>query len=171
MYCTANSSCSLLAIYPNSWSQFYSMKYSLLLASFVFINFIITPLPIVADDNTNLKILVPLKQGFPKYLQWQSLEIPITPNSSVSFSGFAIDVFQACIDKLSYKVNYTLIPYGDGITNPSYQGLVDNIASKVLLMINFHLNFQMINFQIITNYSWIECYKSMIYLIFYATYN
>ena len=139
MYYTIQSSCSFLATYPHCWSQYSSKKYALLLVATIFMTSIITPLPILAD-NTNLKILVPLKQGFPKYLQWQSLEIPITPNSSVSFSGFAIDVFQACIDKLSYKVNYTLIPYGDGITNPSYQGLVDNIASKVLLMINFHLN-------------------------------
>ena len=136
MYCTANSSCSLLAIYPNSWSQFYSMKYSLLLALVFFIIFIITPLPIVADDNTNLKILVPLKIGFQEYLQWQSSDKPITPNSSVSFSGFAIDVFQARINKLSYKVDYTLFAYGDGVTNPSYEDLVNKIVSQVL-----HLNF------------------------------
>ena len=116
------------------------MKYVLLLASVIFIITIITPLPIVADDNTNLKILVPLKLGFQEFLQWHSLEIPITPNSSVNFSGFAIDVFQACINKLSYKVNYTFLAYGDGVNNPSYQDLVDKIVSQVLLMINFYLN-------------------------------
>ena len=140
MYCTIQSSCSVLATNPNCWSQYSSMKYALLLAMTVFIISIITPLPIVADDNTNLKILVPLKLGFQEYLQWQSSEIPITPTSSVNFSGFAIDVFQACINKLSYKVNYTLLGYGDGVTNPSYQDLVDKLVSQVLLMINFHLN-------------------------------
>ena len=140
MYYTIQSSCSFLATYPHCWSQYSSKKYALLLVATIFMTSIITPLPILADDSTTLKILVPLKLGFKEYLEWQSSETLITPNSSVNFSGFAIDVFQACIEKLSYKVNYTLIPYGDGITNPSYQGLVDNIASKVLLMINFHLN-------------------------------
>ena len=140
MYCTIQSSCSVLATYPNCWSQSYSMKYALLLASVVFIISIITPLPIVADDNTNLKILVPLKLGFEEFVSWKSPDIPITSSSVINFSGFAIDVFQACIDKLSYKVNYTLIAYGGGVINPSYQGLVDKIVSQVLLMINFHLN-------------------------------
>ena len=85
-----------------------------------------------ATNSSNLKILVPLKLGFEEFVSWQSSEIPVTPNSVVNFSGFAINVFQECVEKLNYRINYTLIGYGDGLVDPTYNDLVQKLVSKVL---------------------------------------
>ena len=85
-----------------------------------------------ATNSTDLKILVPLKLGFQEFVSWIPSETPVTSNSVVNFSGFAINVFQECVEKLNYHLNYTLIGYGDGLVDPAYSDLVQKLVSKVL---------------------------------------
>ena len=93
----------------------------------------------LATDSTNFKILVPLKLGFKEFVSWTSSEIPITPNSVVHFSGFAIEVFQKCVEKLNDPISFTLIGYGDGLVDPAYNDLVQKLVSKVLISIYNYL--------------------------------
>ena len=95
----------------------------------------------LASESANLKILVPLKLGFEEFVSWKSSEIPVTPNSVVNFSGFAIEVFRKCVEKLGYSINYTLVPFGDGVSDPTYNDLVQKLVSKVIHFICFYLCF------------------------------
>ncbi|XP_074357270.1 glutamate receptor 3.3 [Apium graveolens] len=46
-----------------------------------------------------------------------------------NFKGFCIDVFTAAVNLLPYAVPYEFISYGDGKENPSYTGLVNEVAA------------------------------------------
>mgnify|MGYP000429769316 FL=1 len=104
----------------------------------VHVVFMASPL-IVGADATTLKILVPLKMGFEEFVSWAPSERPVTSDSTVNFTGFAIEVFRECIRKLDYTVNYTLVGYGDGINDPDYNQLVQKLVSKVLFSTSYGL--------------------------------
>ena len=89
-----------------------------------------------SEKKRSINILVPLKLGFQEFVRWASVETPPT-NASLTFSGFAIEVFERCVEKLDYTLNYTFIGYGDGITEPSYNGLLQALVdSEVYTYIN-----------------------------------
>lgn len=46
-----------------------------------------------------------------------------------TFKGFCIDVFTAAVELLPYAVPYEFISYGDSKENPSYTGLVNEVAT------------------------------------------
>ena len=106
--------------------------YSLLLIIATII-FVVQPLPNVAATN-DLKILVPFKMGFQEFVNWSSSDVPPTSNSTFNFSGFSVEVFRQCIEKLNYS--YTLIGYGDRNQTPNYNDLVQKLVSQVLLFFN-----------------------------------
>ena len=90
----------------------------------VHVVFMASPLIVGADAT-------PLKMGFEEFVSWAPSERPVTSDSTVNFTGFAIEVFRECIRKLDYTVNYTLVGYGDGINDPDYNQLVQKLVSKV----------------------------------------
>ena len=47
------------------------------------------------------------------------------------FNGFCIDVFVAAVSLLPYAVPYTFVAFGNGITNPNVDELVQQVALKV----------------------------------------
>ena len=47
------------------------------------------------------------------------------------FNGYCIDVFTAALNFLPYAVPYKLIPFGDGLNNPSCTELVRLITTGV----------------------------------------
>jgi ionotropic glutamate receptor len=58
------------------------------------------------------------------------------------FTGYCIDVFTAAINLLPYAVPYKLIPYGDGINNPSCTELVRLITAGVSILKQNFADFQ-----------------------------
>ena len=92
-----------------------------------------TPRMVIGDNEHSINILVPLKLGFHEFVTWQSPMITPT-NATLTFSGFSIEVFERCVEiiNLNYTLNYTLIGYGDGISDPNYDQLLQAlIDSKV----------------------------------------
>jgi hypothetical protein len=79
----------------------------------------------------NLTILVPLKMGFNEFVNWSSPDRPVRPNSAIEFSGFSVEVFRECIKHLDHSIDYTLVPFGDGINDPSYVKIVEKLVSGV----------------------------------------
>ncbi|CAN1170200.1 Glutamate receptor 3.3 [Linum perenne] len=47
------------------------------------------------------------------------------------FKGYCIDVFTAAVNLLPYAVPYKLIPFGDGVENPSLTELIRLITTGV----------------------------------------
>ena len=82
-----------------------------------------------SEKSSSINILVPLKLGFQEFVRWASIQTPPT-NASLTFSGFAIEVFERCVEKLNYTLNYTFIGYGDGITDPSYKDLLQALVDS-----------------------------------------
>jgi hypothetical protein len=68
-------------------------------------------------------------------VHWESASgRPITANSTITFSGFAIEVFRECMHHLNYTDNdYQLIGYGDGMNDPSYDDLIQSLVGWVVL--------------------------------------
>jgi ionotropic glutamate receptor len=50
---------------------------------------------------------------------------------SNTYAGYCIDVFNAAKKELPYQVPYKFIPFGDGSGNPSYDGLINQVARGV----------------------------------------
>ncbi|KAL8126956.1 glutamate receptor 3.3-like [Apium graveolens] len=68
-----------------------------------------------------LRIGVPDRVGYREFVS--------KSRGTNTFKGFCIDVFTAAVDLLPYAVPYEFISYGDGKENPSYTGLVNEVAS------------------------------------------
>lgn len=98
---------------------------------FVALVFAILVIPVA--NAATLKILVPLKKGFEEFVRWKASKIPVTTNSTVNFTGFAIDVFHECIKRLDYTVEYKLTAFGDGVNDPLYDELVQKLVLGVKL--------------------------------------
>ena len=107
----------------------------LVLVSIVILGVVFTPVLVIGgggggggdSEKSSINILVPLKLGFQEFVRWASIQTPPT-NASLTFSGFAIEVFERCVEKLDYSLNYTFIGYGDGITDPSYKDLLQALV-------------------------------------------
>ncbi|KAI5073360.1 hypothetical protein GOP47_0011373 [Adiantum capillus-veneris] len=86
-----------------------------------------------ADDygiEKKLVILVPRKVGFRQFATASCEQ----GGHNCSFSGFAVEVFQTCITRLSreQRVRFKFRAYGDGTTDPSYDGMVEALKAKVV---------------------------------------
>ena len=101
------------------------------LVSIVILGVVFRPVLVIGGDSekSSINILVPLKLGLPEFVTWASVETPPT-NASLTFSGFAIEVFERCVEKLDYPLNYKFIGYGDGITDPSYNDLLHALVDS-----------------------------------------
>ena len=104
------------------------------LVTIVILGGVFTPELVIAGEGDSEKkrsinILVPLKLGFQEFVRWASVETPPT-NASLTFSGFAIEVFERCVEKLDYTLNYTFIGYGDGINHPLYNDLLQTLVDS-----------------------------------------
>ncbi|XP_038972452.1 LOW QUALITY PROTEIN: glutamate receptor 3.1-like [Phoenix dactylifera] len=68
-----------------------------------------------------------LKIGVPKRASYQEFVSEMRGTDTIK--GYCIDVFVAAINLLPYPVSYNFIPFGDGLENPSYNKLVELVAS------------------------------------------
>ncbi|KAF9678613.1 hypothetical protein SADUNF_Sadunf07G0052700 [Salix dunnii] len=75
------------------------------------------------ENGRHLRIAVPSRVSYCEFVS----QVPGTD----MFSGYCIDVFTAAINLLPYAVPYKLIPYGDGVNNPSCTELVRLITAGV----------------------------------------
>ncbi|KAJ6419727.1 hypothetical protein OIU84_029779 [Salix udensis] len=75
------------------------------------------------ENGRHLRIAVPSRVSYCEFVS----QVPGTDK----FAGYCIDVFTAAINLLPYAVPYKLIPYGDGVTNPSCTELVQLITAGV----------------------------------------
>ncbi|CAM6092324.1 unnamed protein product [Calypogeia fissa] len=79
----------------------------------------------VVKNGQKLRIGVPLKMGFPEFVDIQTDKFNVT-----TFDGFCIDVFRTAVSYLPYALNYTYVPYGNGTYTPNYNDLVEKVAEK-----------------------------------------
>ncbi|XP_031743083.1 glutamate receptor 3.6 isoform X2 [Cucumis sativus] len=70
-----------------------------------------------------------LRIGVPRRVSYQEFVSQV--EGTDMFTGFCIDVFTAAINFLPYAVPYKLIPFGDGLTNPSGTELIRLITTGV----------------------------------------
>ncbi|KAJ6366711.1 hypothetical protein OIU77_003148 [Salix suchowensis] len=75
------------------------------------------------ENGRHLRIAVPSRVSYCEFVS----QVPGTDK----FAGYCIDVFTAAINLLPYAVPYKLIPYGDGVNNPSCTELVRLITAGV----------------------------------------
>ncbi|KAL6993348.1 hypothetical protein U1Q18_011464 [Sarracenia purpurea var. burkii] len=70
-----------------------------------------------------------LRIGVPKRVSYREFVTEV--QGTDMFKGYCIDVFTAALNLLPYAVPYKLIPFGDGLTNPSCTELVRLITMGV----------------------------------------
>lgn len=75
------------------------------------------------NNGKQLRIGVPNRVSYREFIE----EVPGTDR----FKGYCIDVFTAALNLLPYAVPYKLIPFGDGVNNPSCTELVRLITTGV----------------------------------------
>ncbi|KAK6924583.1 Solute-binding protein family 3/N-terminal domain of MltF [Dillenia turbinata] len=75
------------------------------------------------NDGRQLRIGVPNRVSYREFITYV--------NTSDMFKGYCIDVFTAALNYLPYAVPYKLMPFGDGINNPSCTELVRLITTGV----------------------------------------
>ncbi|KAK6922493.1 Receptor, ligand binding region [Dillenia turbinata] len=75
------------------------------------------------NDGGQLRIGVPNRVSYREFITYV--------NTSDMFKGYCIDVFTAALNYLPYAVPYKLMPFGDGINNPSCTELVRLITTGV----------------------------------------
>ncbi|XP_047307518.1 glutamate receptor 3.3-like isoform X2 [Impatiens glandulifera] len=68
-----------------------------------------------------------LRIGVPRRVSYREFVSQV--HGTDKFKGFCIEVFQAALNLLPYPVPYEFIPFGDGKENPSYQELVNLVAT------------------------------------------
>ncbi|KAJ8764002.1 hypothetical protein K2173_004875 [Erythroxylum novogranatense] len=75
------------------------------------------------NNGRHLRIGIPIRVSYQQFVS----QVPGTE----LFTGYCIDVFTAAINTMPYAVPYKLIPFGDGINNPSSTELVRSITAGV----------------------------------------
>ncbi|GAB4847636.1 hypothetical protein Ancab_026697 [Ancistrocladus abbreviatus] len=71
----------------------------------------------IPNSGRHIRIGVPNRVSYREFIAY-------TPSTG-SFNGYCIDVFTAAVNLLPYAFPYELIPFGDGINNPSIADLVE----------------------------------------------
>ncbi|CAN7006672.1 unnamed protein product [Brassica rapa subsp. trilocularis] len=74
------------------------------------------------DNGESLKIGVPNRVSYKNYASEEKNQLGV--------KGYCIDIFEAAVELLPYPVPRTYILYGDGKRNPSYDNLVNEVASN-----------------------------------------
>eukprot|EP01018_Ginkgo_biloba_P018042 Gb_41411 [translate_table: standard] len=74
------------------------------------------------NNGKHLIIGVPRKTGFQEFVK--------TIDGTNMAKGFCIDVFVAAVNLLPYAVPYTFRSFGNGISSPNYNDLVQQVALK-----------------------------------------
>ncbi|KAI4374870.1 hypothetical protein MLD38_012812 [Melastoma candidum] len=77
------------------------------------------------NNGNKLRVGVPDRVSFRQFVS----KVRGTDNM---FQGFCIDVFMAALNLLPYPVPIEFVPFGNGIENPSYTGLINLINAGVL---------------------------------------
>ncbi|XP_023543521.1 glutamate receptor 3.6 isoform X1 [Cucurbita pepo subsp. pepo] len=75
------------------------------------------------NSGRRLRIGVPRRVGYQEFVS--------QVEGTDMFRGYCVDVFTAAINLLPYAVPYKLIPFGDGLTNPSVTELVRLLTTGV----------------------------------------
>ncbi|KAF3966631.1 hypothetical protein ACB098_06G096400 [Castanea mollissima] len=78
---------------------------------------------VIADDGKPLKIGVPFRASF--------VEFATKAHNSSDMQGYCIDVFKEALKLVPYYVPYKLEPFGEGHSNPSYDGIVQMVGNGV----------------------------------------
>ena len=78
---------------------------------------------VIADNGRPLRIGVPFRASF--------VEFATKVNNSDDMQGYCIDVFKEALKLVPYDVPYKLEPFGDGHSNPSYDGIVKMVQNGV----------------------------------------
>ncbi|CAN0897006.1 Glutamate receptor 3.7 [Linum grandiflorum] len=78
---------------------------------------------VIANNERPLRIGVPNRRSFVQFVT----EAP----DSHKVEGYCIDVFLEAAKLVPYDVPYTLVPFGDGHSNPGYDNLVLKVAANV----------------------------------------
>lgn len=72
-----------------------------------------------AGVQGGLRALVPLKTGFTEFVSWSGSPLNAT------FNGFCVEVFRYASLRLpSGPLNFSLLPFGDGLSSPSYDDMI-----------------------------------------------
>ncbi|ESQ53575.1 hypothetical protein EUTSA_v10024351mg [Eutrema salsugineum] len=75
------------------------------------------------NNGRRLRIGVPNRASFKDFVS--------SVNGSNRVQGYSIDVFEAAIKLLSYPVPHEFILFGDGLKNPNFNELVNNVTTGV----------------------------------------
>ncbi|KAK4577288.1 hypothetical protein RGQ29_027706 [Quercus rubra] len=76
---------------------------------------------VIADNGRPLRIGVPFRASF--------VEFATKVHNSDDMQGYCIDVFKEALKSVPYDVPYQLEPFGDGHSNPSYDGIVEMVKN------------------------------------------
>uniref|UniRef100_A0A1J3IV88 Glutamate receptor n=1 Tax=Noccaea caerulescens TaxID=107243 RepID=A0A1J3IV88_NOCCA len=76
------------------------------------------------NNGRRLRIGVPNRASFKDFVS--------SVNGSNKVEGYCIDVFEAAIKLLSYPVPHEFILFGDGLKNPNFNELVNNVSTGVM---------------------------------------
>ncbi|EER95721.2 glutamate receptor 3.4 [Sorghum bicolor] len=76
---------------------------------------------VFADNGTPLRVGVPYRTSDTEFVSKDD-------TSKDGVSGYCIDVFEAALQQLPYPVPVSFVLFGDGVTSPSYDELVQKVA-------------------------------------------
>ncbi|KAL7086757.1 hypothetical protein ACP275_13G020800 [Erythranthe tilingii] len=74
------------------------------------------------NNGKPLRIAVPYRISYPEFVT--------KDKGPLGAKGYCIDVFEAAVALLAYAVPHQYILYGDGLRNPSYNDLVNDVAQN-----------------------------------------
>ncbi|GAB4848373.1 hypothetical protein Ancab_003068 [Ancistrocladus abbreviatus] len=72
---------------------------------------------VFTNNGRQMRIGVPNRVSYREFIAYSP--------STGSFNGYCIDVFTAAVKLLPYALHYELLPFGDGINNPSCTELIE----------------------------------------------
>ncbi|KAK1423914.1 hypothetical protein QVD17_19225 [Tagetes erecta] len=77
---------------------------------------------VIGDAERPLRIGVPRRASFVEF---------VTELSNHTIAGYCIDVFKEALNLVPYDLPYRFVPFGDGLSNPSYDDLVKFVTDDV----------------------------------------
>lgn len=78
---------------------------------------------VITDEERPLRIGVPRRASFVDFVTEE--------HTSHQIRGYCIDIFLEARKLVPYNVPYIFVPHGDGLSNPSYDKLVQMVANNV----------------------------------------
>ncbi|KAI3695485.1 hypothetical protein L1987_78482 [Smallanthus sonchifolius] len=77
---------------------------------------------VIGDTERPLRIGIPKRASFVEF---------VTELSNHTIEGYCIDVFKEALKLVPYELPYRFVPFGDGLSNPSYDDLVKSVTDDV----------------------------------------